>query len=535
MPRPSLPLLRGTTTLESALEEEDDMLLALDHLEQRIDFFVALYSSRADIAQIAAGHLGLRSSDPCQLGGVKEWLHGSFNVCIPVYVNNQARPQAIIRFPLPYKVGESRNPGNVDEKVRCEAATFISMREHCPEIPIPRLWGFGLVQGQSFTAPENVPWERRFLRSLQRCLSWLLGRPQSCRYVDHRRSTMVENGYLGMEYIGSPELQMLSETWDQDRHHQDKRKNLFRSLSRIMLALSKTPLPRIGSWTMDSDGVLQLSNRPLGLRLHQLEHDGIPTNISRSFNYATADAYYLDLLSCHDSRIRYQPNSLTDHDDGRAQMARLAIMRALLPQFTNRELREGPFFYRLTDLHPSNVFMDRDWNVTCVIDLEWAYENLTEFGQVHGEFVDIFEEEENSFPPINHDQSYRTHLMRRGWQIGNSCTFILFFASTHSVGSDFARIVSDYWAADVEAVIAAKLRDKEEYETKLAQRFEAVADPSADNLEERVLAGYIGPMARLGDLVYNHLIPSTLRIEGTVEALDGDQKDQFLSFARKML
>ena len=125
------------------------MLLALDHLEQRIDFFVALYSSRADIAQIAAGHLGLRSSDPCQLGGVKEWLHGSFNVCIPVYVNNQARPQAIIRFPLPYKVGESRNPGNVDEKVRCEAATFISMREHCPEIPIPRLWGFGLVQGQS--------------------------------------------------------------------------------------------------------------------------------------------------------------------------------------------------------------------------------------------------------------------------------------------------------------------------------------------------------------------------------------------------
>ena len=50
-------------------------------------------------------------------------------------------------------------------------------------------------------------------------------------------------------------------------------------------------------------------------------------------------------------------------------------------------------------------------------------ENLTEFGQVHGEFVDIFEEEENSFPPINHDQSYRTHLMRRGWQIGNSWYF----------------------------------------------------------------------------------------------------------------
>ncbi|KAF7623410.1 hypothetical protein AFLA_000103, partial [Aspergillus flavus NRRL3357] len=40
----TLPLLRGTPTLESAIEQEEDMLL-----ERRIEFFVSLYSNRGDI------------------------------------------------------------------------------------------------------------------------------------------------------------------------------------------------------------------------------------------------------------------------------------------------------------------------------------------------------------------------------------------------------------------------------------------------------------------------------------------------------
>lgn len=137
------------------------------------------------------------------------------------------------------------------------------------------------------------------------------------------------------------------------------RRNLCRSLSRITLSLSRNPLPRIGSWTLDSNGILPLSNRPLILLYHQLENGGISTNIDRGMTCLTADTYYLDVLSCHDSRIRYQPNSLIDTEYGRAQMARLTIMRALLPHFTHRELRGGPLLYRLTDLHPSNIFVDR--------------------------------------------------------------------------------------------------------------------------------------------------------------------------------
>ena len=148
----TLPLLRGNTTLESALEQEEDVLLDLDYPEQRIDFFMLLYSNREDIERIASYHLGLGPSDTCRTGDVKEWVYGSFNVCIPLYVSKQGQDlgkHALIRFPLPYKIGEFKNPGNVDEKLCCEAATFIWIHTHCPEISIPRLWGFGLVGGQS--------------------------------------------------------------------------------------------------------------------------------------------------------------------------------------------------------------------------------------------------------------------------------------------------------------------------------------------------------------------------------------------------
>lgn len=147
-----LPLLRGSITLEEALRQEEDMLLDVSYPDSRIEFFVFLYGHRNDIAELVSGHLGLDQPNQCRLGEVREWIHGSFNVCIPVYVENWKKCSAkrvLIRFPLPYKVGESAYPGNADEKLRCEAATFIWIRQHHLDIPLPRLWGFGFAGGQT--------------------------------------------------------------------------------------------------------------------------------------------------------------------------------------------------------------------------------------------------------------------------------------------------------------------------------------------------------------------------------------------------
>lgn len=234
----TLPLLRGTPTLESAIEQEEDMLL-----ERRIEFFVSLYSNRGDIEDIVSYHLGLGRSETCRLGDINEWLHGSFKVCIPIYTHRQSQQpekRALIRFPLPYKLGESKYPGNVDEKLRCEAATYIWIKEHCPETPTPQIWGFGacwwpkcmrfqlistiifsktISNTMQFTKPENTPLTTRIPWYFKRYISWLLESTPSCNYVCHRHLTMLESGYLLMDYVGNSEVQMLSETWEEDHHH----------------------------------------------------------------------------------------------------------------------------------------------------------------------------------------------------------------------------------------------------------------------------------------------------------------------------
>lgn len=90
-------------------------------------------------------------------------------MCIPVYINNWAafpNKRVIIRFPLPYKVGESRYPGNADEKLRCEAASFIWIQDNCPTVPIPYLWGFGFSDGRSVCIGVLILTSRAYANSL---------------------------------------------------------------------------------------------------------------------------------------------------------------------------------------------------------------------------------------------------------------------------------------------------------------------------------------------------------------------------------
>jgi hypothetical protein len=318
-----------------------------------------------------------------------------------------------------------------------------------------------------------------------------------------------------MEYIEPSDAKMLSETWADQRLDPALRANLFKDLSRIILSLSQQPLPRIGSWTINKQGVLQLTNRPLIQQFHSLENEGIPTKIPRDLTYTTADAYYSDLLACHDSRIRHQPNSIIDEKDGYAQMANLFAMRGLLSHFTSRDLRRGPFAFTLTDLHGSNIFVDRNWHIKSIIDLEWSCslpiemqappywltgraidelkdDHFHQFEKAHQEFTDIFEQEGKSFSPTHGSVTYRADTMRRGWKVGSFWYFHalnsprglynlfwqhiqpMFDPPPNDAKPDvdgFANVVSPFWATDAREVVAAKLEDKKKYERELRELF----------------------------------------------------------------
>jgi len=213
---------------------------------------------------------------------------------------------------------------------------------------------------------------------------------------------------------------MLSCTWEELSHDQYLRSNLFTGLARTMLSLSRESLPRIRSLTIDGDGVVSLTNRPLGCPLQRMENDGASSEIPRDLTYSTADTYYSDILSCHSQRIRYVPNSINDTDDGQLQLGILALMRSVSAHFTDCNLRGGPFVLMLIDTHQSNIFVDIDWNITAIIDLEWACvrplemlqppswlsgkdvdeltsERLATYDTLRQEFMRAFEREEMSY------------------------------------------------------------------------------------------------------------------------------------------
>lgn len=157
---PASPPRATQVTLDAALESVDDRHASRTLLpfQAREAFYSYLREQQSGIEVLVAFHLGFEYSGA--LSNVRDWGNGCVDIimfCIPVYVDDDgwvgspsssSSKRVLIRIPLAYKLGEAGNPGNVEEKLRCEAATFIWIQEQCPEVPIPHLWGFGFPGGQ---------------------------------------------------------------------------------------------------------------------------------------------------------------------------------------------------------------------------------------------------------------------------------------------------------------------------------------------------------------------------------------------------
>ncbi|KAL2826672.1 hypothetical protein BDW59DRAFT_160863 [Aspergillus cavernicola] len=149
----TLPILRGNTIcLENALEDDDNILHRLHYPQKQEKFWPLLRSQRRDLEELVSFHVQAKH---CQVADEPEWLSGSYNVCIPVSVDPLSGERVLVRIALPFKLGEANNPGNVDEKLRCEVATYIWMEENCPTVPIPSLYGFAFPNGLTVSGAKG--------------------------------------------------------------------------------------------------------------------------------------------------------------------------------------------------------------------------------------------------------------------------------------------------------------------------------------------------------------------------------------------
>lgn len=144
--------VKESLTVEDVLGRDLDTIPTLHSLQKTFDFQDRLWLQRSQIEDLISRHLGIPKSD-FVLSEPSKWIWGSFNICVFIDVDNTRNsnlpPKAIIRFPLPFECGEAYNPDIVDEKLRCEAATYIWFKKNCPTIPTPRLLGMGFPGTQS--------------------------------------------------------------------------------------------------------------------------------------------------------------------------------------------------------------------------------------------------------------------------------------------------------------------------------------------------------------------------------------------------
>ena len=178
--------------------------------------------------------------------------------------------------------------------------------------------------------------------------------------------------------------------------------------------------------------------------------------------------------------------------------------------FTRPEFRDGPFCYTLTDTHRSNIFVDDQWNILNIIDLEWACsqpvemqlppywltsqafdgfkdpESVAELDTLLREYFHIYAEEEKT----RNGTVYQAPIMQNVWETGSFWYFQAvkvpkgmyrvfnsniqpLFNKEHRDESIFDEVFWWYWGVTVQEVIRKKIKDKDDYATQLKQAFGA--------------------------------------------------------------
>lgn len=209
--------------------------------------------------------------------------------------------------------------------------------------------------------------------------------------------------------------------------------------------------------------------------------------------------------------MQHQPNSVLDRDDGISQLSALVGLRAILPRHFNIHQNHEQFVMNFTDLHQSNIFVDENWNITRVIDLEFAYScpielvqvphwlsgrgvdqlygpHLEEFQILHDQFVDVVAGRERA----KQQNDALSQRLREDWSSGR-IWYTMALGSLDALPSLFAQHLqgryfqkwqfethawplAQLWTENVSKFLEMKVDGMQEYKDKVRRVFSEVAE-----------------------------------------------------------
>ncbi|KAL2068344.1 hypothetical protein VTL71DRAFT_16442 [Oculimacula yallundae] len=499
-------------TCSEALNADSNFILEAKYVPETEAFYNKLWAERNTMDFIIRHHLGLSEKVICTIAEQHEWMRGFFNVCVPIevqYPDSTKTKKLILRCAMPHKLAEAHNPGSVDEKMGCEVGAYAWIQERCPEIRVPHLYGFAFSNQRHFTYEAHRPLHVRTTQGLRRKLHTLLKRQTLLsRYTNNPSGHRLCTAYMLLENVRTEDSQILATTWEKFRGDPVRSYNLSQSIARIMLSLARYPQPKIGSFRFHNNGTVTLTNRPLICTAMIHENEGAPMSMQRATTYSSTEPFVADMFRFHDKRFSGHPNVIDDAEDCREEMAMRLLNRMVAHHFIREDHRNGPYFLQLNDLHASNVFVDMDWNITSLIDLEWICalpvellevphwltgcdldepqnERWEEFDTVRKEFMEIFEAGE-CVVRAKHDTPL-AKIMRESWESGgvwfwhgitsqNAMTTLFKqhirprFLSKGLKASE-EEMLSSFWSEDAGKMVQRKVEDHENYKAEVESLF----------------------------------------------------------------
>lgn len=355
----------------------------------------------------------------------------------------------------------------------------------------------------------------RVYRGLCRWIHHFLGLPLLSSYIYNTSAPAIKTAYLILEYIGPETGRMLSDSWDEHCNDATRRVRLYHGMARIMLSLARIPQRSIGAYQFNkSDSTVTLTNRPLTCSAIIMENSGAPRTIQPRQTYQSLESFTSDMLTLHDNYLLHQPHAVQDEEDAHERFAIRLLLRAVSHHFILPRWRDGPYVLQLTDFHQSNIFVDADWNVVGMIDLEWICslpveilsvpywltgcsidgiidEEYETFNEARQAFLAAMDEEaEITGLKPKHDipltQIMREMWASKGvwfWACVRSLNGWLFVFEDHIIPkfSDDKKLVTRLkdvaalWQEDVESVVRAKVDDEERYKRELRALYEKMA------------------------------------------------------------
>ncbi|KAF9765753.1 hypothetical protein IL306_001899, partial [Fusarium sp. DS 682] len=233
-------------------------------------------------------------------------------------------------------------------------------------------------------------------------------------------------------------------------------------------------------------------------------NDGTQRAIERTETYSCTESFASDMISYHDNHFISQRN-VGDEEECREGMAMRTLLRGISYKYIKKEFRNGPFALQFTDLHASNIFVDKDWNVTCLLDLEWisalpvemlavpywvtnrkidevAGEHFEEFNQVRQQFMRIFEEEEakaDSDTPLSRVMQ-GTWNSKAFWfwhclESVDAMSWLIWDQICPQFGTSWApsmsTMLSKFWCQDSQEMVDKKMNELQVYEEELRDAF----------------------------------------------------------------